>query len=198
MTLYTGSGGSDCGFSFEQGQRYLVYASAVGTDIPPAYFPEGTLVTGICSRTAPIAQVANDFIALGPGTPVAQMLPTLPNTGEGYLPALAFASTPSLLALALLAALLLSIGVTQRDTRAHLVHPRITWDPVGPCRWIFASDHRPANGAKCIRGLCSDHNRLLPGFPPNSEQHLLRIGVRHGYQSPAAPPVPSRPAAPRA
>lgn len=118
MTIYTGSGGGDCGFPFAQGESYLVYASAVGENGPSGSFPAGSLATGICSRTRTIDRAADDLAALGLGTPVAQTpLPTLPNTGDGFPPTLSFSSTPSLLALALLATVLLGVGVTQRGKK---------------------------------------------------------------------------------
>jgi hypothetical protein len=41
VEVTTGAGGGDCGYSFQQGVRYLVFASG----------RNGTLYTGICSRT---------------------------------------------------------------------------------------------------------------------------------------------------
>src|SRR6185503_13036130 len=46
ITVYTGAGGGDCGYRFEIGTSYLVYADLVG----------GRLVTSICSHTNPVAQ----------------------------------------------------------------------------------------------------------------------------------------------
>ncbi len=43
LVVYTGMGGGDCGYPFQTGTRYLVYASA----------GNGQLMTGICSSTAP-------------------------------------------------------------------------------------------------------------------------------------------------
>lgn len=48
----TGRGGSDCGFLFEVGQQYVVYAYKM---------PEGWLETGICSRTSHIAHAGQDL-----------------------------------------------------------------------------------------------------------------------------------------
>ncbi len=48
MSVYTGSGGGDCGYPFAVGSRYLVYAFQSG----------GRLTTGICSQTAPAAMVS--------------------------------------------------------------------------------------------------------------------------------------------
>jgi len=49
ITVYTGAGGGDCGYRFEIGTSYLVYADLVG----------GRLVTSICSHTNPVAQTAH-------------------------------------------------------------------------------------------------------------------------------------------
>jgi hypothetical protein len=51
VEVRTGLGGGDCGFGFVQTQQYLVYA----------YEHEGTLSTGICTRTRPIAKAAEDL-----------------------------------------------------------------------------------------------------------------------------------------
>jgi hypothetical protein len=50
MTVYTGSGGGDCGYPFLSGESYLVYAEPLKQD--------GLLHTGICSATAPAAAEA--------------------------------------------------------------------------------------------------------------------------------------------
>lgn len=56
VELVTGSGGGDCGYDFQEGERYLVYAHE-GSD--------GTLTTGICSRTANLENATDDLAALG-------------------------------------------------------------------------------------------------------------------------------------
>jgi 5-hydroxyisourate hydrolase-like protein (transthyretin family) len=48
----TGMGGGDCGYAFRAGERYLVYAYKA---------QDGQLHTGICSRTRPIAEAADDL-----------------------------------------------------------------------------------------------------------------------------------------
>jgi len=48
----TGMGGGDCGYPFKTGERYLVYAYRN---------QEGRLVTGICSRTRPLAEADEDL-----------------------------------------------------------------------------------------------------------------------------------------
>lgn len=47
ITIYTGTGGGDCGYEFKIGTSYLVYASV----------HDGKLVTSICTPTSPAAQV---------------------------------------------------------------------------------------------------------------------------------------------
>jgi len=47
ITVYTGMGGGDCGYEFNVGTSYLVYASVYN----------GKLVSGICSFTSPAARV---------------------------------------------------------------------------------------------------------------------------------------------
>jgi hypothetical protein len=51
IQIATGSSGADCGYPFEVGDRYLVYAHDSG----------GTLSTGICSRTRPLSKAAEDL-----------------------------------------------------------------------------------------------------------------------------------------
>ena len=58
IAIFTGSGGGDCGLSFDIGDRYLVYA--FGTS-------DASLSTGICQRTRPIGAGAGDIKILGPG-----------------------------------------------------------------------------------------------------------------------------------
>ena len=51
--VVTGSGGSDCGYDFREGEHYLVYAYP---------HPEsGELYTGICQRTRPISEAGDDL-----------------------------------------------------------------------------------------------------------------------------------------
>ena len=56
VVLWTGLGGGDCGYGFEAGKRYLIYAYE--TD-------DGALTTSICSRTRPLERAQEDFAALG-------------------------------------------------------------------------------------------------------------------------------------
>jgi hypothetical protein len=52
---------ASCGYAFQQGREYIVYASAGG----------GGLRTSICSRTAALDRAQADLVALGAGTAVA-------------------------------------------------------------------------------------------------------------------------------
>lgn len=51
--VWTGMGGGDCGYAFTVGERYLVYAYRNKET--------GRLGTGICSRTRPVADAAEDL-----------------------------------------------------------------------------------------------------------------------------------------
>ena len=55
VTVVTGTGGGDCGFPFEEGESYLVYARG-GPD---------ELETSICGRTSDLSYAAADLRALG-------------------------------------------------------------------------------------------------------------------------------------
>jgi hypothetical protein len=59
VTVLTGWGGGDCGYPFERGSTYLVYANRrrMGTT--------AGLVTGICTRTAALSAARADLAALG-------------------------------------------------------------------------------------------------------------------------------------
>ena len=62
-TVFTGQGGGDCGYKFEIGERYLVYAYKYDvTDIG----------TNICQRTASLRQAAGDLKVLGKGKSVSE------------------------------------------------------------------------------------------------------------------------------
>lgn len=52
VEVRTGTGGGDCGYHFEGGQQYLVYAWAN---------EDGTLSTNICSRTRPLSEANEDL-----------------------------------------------------------------------------------------------------------------------------------------
>jgi hypothetical protein len=54
VTVQTASDSAACGYSFEVGRTYLVYA-----------FKEGGLSTNICTRTRVIEEASEDLAALG-------------------------------------------------------------------------------------------------------------------------------------
>ena len=58
LVIHTGQGGGDCGFGFEEGESYLVYAYADDT---------GDLHANICSRTAVLSDAEEDLAMLGKG-----------------------------------------------------------------------------------------------------------------------------------
>lgn len=62
--IYTGIGGGDCGYPFEEGEDYLVYAypSSMYSNIK-------RLTTIICDRTTVVDQADADFVQLGEGIP---------------------------------------------------------------------------------------------------------------------------------
>ena len=51
IQIATGSSDADCGYPFEVGDRYLVYAHDSGS----------MLSTGLCSRTRPLPEAAEDL-----------------------------------------------------------------------------------------------------------------------------------------
>lgn len=55
IDVQTGLGGSDCGYGFERGEDYLVYAYRS---------PQGRLATGICSRTRRLSAAEEDLAYL--------------------------------------------------------------------------------------------------------------------------------------
>lgn len=73
-TITTSDNDGTCGYDFQQGVRYVVYA----------YGSEESLETGICSRTQPIADAYEDFMYLGEGyvpvlgQPVVEKTPSSP------------------------------------------------------------------------------------------------------------------------
>src|SRR5713101_1070561 len=52
IEIVTGLGGGDCGYAFQTGEDYVVYAYKNA---------DGRLQTGICSRTRPLRQAAEDI-----------------------------------------------------------------------------------------------------------------------------------------
>ena len=61
VSVYTPSDSAACGYGFEAGRSYLVYA----------YGEEGGLTTGLCSRTKRLEEAGADLDELGPGREVA-------------------------------------------------------------------------------------------------------------------------------
>lgn len=55
VTVSTGLGDSDCGYAFQEGQTYLIYAER----------QRGRLGTSICTRTKASAEAGEDLAALG-------------------------------------------------------------------------------------------------------------------------------------
>jgi hypothetical protein len=62
IIVHTGSGGGDCGFNFEKGKDYLVYAAPSSM-----YGGKELLVTIICDRTVGLNQAQEDLAVLGAG-----------------------------------------------------------------------------------------------------------------------------------
>ena len=65
VEVSTGRGGGDCGYPFQVGEAYLVYAFKAGDS--------GTVRTGICSRTRPLEKASDDL----------EFLRALPNQPPG-------------------------------------------------------------------------------------------------------------------
>ena len=59
IDIYTANECCICGYPFERGKEYLIYAYRL---------PSGRLATTICSRTRPMSRAREDLDALGPGT----------------------------------------------------------------------------------------------------------------------------------
>ncbi|WP_309122613.1 hypothetical protein [Paenibacillus sp.] len=66
VVVATGGGGGDCGYDFEEGESYLVYAAE-----STMYGDEERLVTTICDRTASLGAATEDLAYLGEGRPPA-------------------------------------------------------------------------------------------------------------------------------
>ncbi len=65
LKVQTGAHGANCGYRFEMGKTYLVYATE----------ETKTLYTGLCTRTKKIDDAAEDIKALGEGKAVAAQKP---------------------------------------------------------------------------------------------------------------------------
>ncbi|EYF05656.1 hypothetical protein [Chondromyces apiculatus] len=66
IEVRTASDGAACGLYFTEGAEWLVYAST----------NDGALSTGLCSRSKPLADAAEDLAQLGAGTPPPAPAPT--------------------------------------------------------------------------------------------------------------------------
>lgn len=62
VLVSTGGGGGDCGYNFNKGSDYVVYAH---TDT--FYSKSGGLATNICNRTADLSSAEEDIAILGQG-----------------------------------------------------------------------------------------------------------------------------------
>ncbi|MES1258121.1 MAG: carboxypeptidase regulatory-like domain-containing protein [Acidobacteriota bacterium] len=76
IEIATGLGGGDCGYPFQNGQDYVVYAGQNGT---------GGLETGLCSRTRPLKDAREDMeyfaaMANAPATSELRVLTAYPGT----------------------------------------------------------------------------------------------------------------------
>ena len=78
VQVFTGRGDADCGYRFEVGRSYLVYASRQKDT--------GDLSTGICSRTAPVDAAAADLLYLRGAFRTPSTLGSIEGTVERYLP----------------------------------------------------------------------------------------------------------------
>lgn len=62
LTIRTADNSAACGYNFEEGKEYLVYAYTNPED--------GGLATGLCNRTALLSEANDDLAALGEGNAV--------------------------------------------------------------------------------------------------------------------------------
>jgi hypothetical protein len=77
LTLATPASSASCGVEFVPGEEYLVYAFA----------QDGELSTNLCTRTAPLANAADDITALGEGAAPATGAPLGEAPAEPATPA---------------------------------------------------------------------------------------------------------------
>lgn len=96
QVLVTSRDSASCGYSFVEGEEYLVYASV----------QDGALQVSLCSRTAPLANAGEDLTALGPGMAVQPDAPAADPGGlsTGLLVAIAAVALLLVLAVSLLLA----------------------------------------------------------------------------------------------
>ncbi len=72
--IYSSGSSASCGYEFEVGKEYLVYA----------YENEGRLSTGLCTRTALLADAAEDVVALGAGEAIEPSTPAPEEENDMY------------------------------------------------------------------------------------------------------------------
>ena len=77
ITISTGFGFGDCGYPFETGETYLVYAYG--------YEETNAFSTSICTRTRPLGPVTNEDLTFLRGLPSAQDGATITGTISRYL-----------------------------------------------------------------------------------------------------------------
>lgn len=75
VKITTGQGGGDCGFDFNMGQEYLVYA------VKSNSYGLNSLSTIICDRTATLSQAQGDLPLLGEGQPPTKEVDLLNSNG---------------------------------------------------------------------------------------------------------------------
>jgi hypothetical protein len=100
ITIGTPQEGSECGYPFEGGSDYLVYASQNTTRSGP------DIITGICNRTEYLSLADNDLLVLGEGTDVDDLNPG--ESGDGLDLVVLFGG------IALFAAIVVTITVLRR------------------------------------------------------------------------------------
>ena len=76
---------ASCGYEFQAGRDYVIYAREPGTTLINRTAHSTMLETGLCSRTRPLAEAQDDLVALGAGqipvdapqpSPSLQLAPT--------------------------------------------------------------------------------------------------------------------------
>lgn len=80
IIIYTGSGGGDCGYHFEKGKEYLVYAKQ-----STMYGNKDQLVTIMCDRTNILAQAQDDLTILGVGNVPTELVNFEEKSSSAYL-----------------------------------------------------------------------------------------------------------------
>ncbi len=83
VEISTGQGGGDCGFEFNMGQEYLVYA------VKSNMYGTNELITIICDRTAVLSQAQGDVAVLGEGQAPSEEVDLLSQNGW-LLPVIGF------------------------------------------------------------------------------------------------------------